>query len=408
MSIPATDTGMATSGRHRSAARALNVAFFTPSARGGHPRYSQALLGALAELGETGAVRPSLVTSVDLAPEHRVSAYPIHAVLPRLIHRSEFRDVLQWVGARLAHYPSRERHFLQWVERQPDLDLIHFQEHTPWLAPRLFRTLRRRGIAVVETVHNIFLHRYWTAAHRLAHDRLERAAWRECDALIVHTEGLRRELSSFLGPRHPPIHVTPHAVWRVPGAPRRAEEPSETNLLGPLLFFGVIRPNKGLLVLLKAMEHLPERTLVVAGMFDSPDHREKVRREIDLRLPGRVELHDGFVSDEEAAEFFDRCSVVVLPYTAFASQSGVLHQALAHGRPVVVSEVGALGESVREWGAGEVVPPGDDRALAEAIARLLRPEAYCAAAEAVARVRGGLTWASMAEATLDVYRSVLA
>jgi glycosyltransferase involved in cell wall biosynthesis len=247
------------------------------------------------------------------------------------------------------------------------------------------------------------LHRYWNRWHHFTHDSLERAAWRRCDALIVHTDGLREALSSFLGRHHPPIHVTPHAVWSGSSASARIPE----SPAGPLLFFGVIRPNKGLHVLLKAMEHLPESRLVVAGASESTDYRESIQAMVDRLPPGCVEVRDRFISESEAADLFNTCSLVVLPYTSFAAQSGVLHQAVAHGRPVVVSDVGALGESVREWGVGKVVPPNDDRALAEAIARALRPEAYRVAATAAARVRDALTWASMAEATLDVYRSVV-
>ena len=70
---------------------------------------------------------------------------------------------------------------------------------------------------------------------------------------------------------------------------------------------------------------------------------------------------------------FERSRLVILPYTYFASQSGVLHQALAFGRPVVATDVGALGECVRQWGIGPVVPPNDERALAEGIERALEP-----------------------------------
>jgi glycosyltransferase involved in cell wall biosynthesis len=70
-------------------------------------------------------------------------------------------------------------------------------------------------------------------------------------------------------------------------------------------------------------------------------------------------------------DLFGQASVVVLPYTAFASQSGVLHDAYAQGRPVIVTDVGALGETVREDGTGLVVPAGDAAALTEAIEQLL-------------------------------------
>jgi glycosyltransferase involved in cell wall biosynthesis len=170
----------------------------------------------------------------------------------------------------------------------------------------------------------------------------------------------------------------------------------------------MIRPNKGLHVLLRAMERLPGCTLTVAGCPEEAGYFGRVR-ELAAELPeGRVEWVPRFVDESEIAGFFDRSHLVVLPYTEFPSQSGVLHQAAAHGRPVVASDVGGLGESVRRWGIGEAVPPNDPAALADAVSRALRPESYRAAADATARVRDKLTWAHTAEATLDVYRAVVA
>jgi glycosyltransferase involved in cell wall biosynthesis len=120
-----------------------------------------------------------------------------------------------------------------------------------------------------------------------------------------------------------------------------------------------------------------------------------------------VELIDRYIGDEEVADLFDRSRLVILPYTNFTAQSGVLHLALAHGRPVVATDVGALGECVRLWGIGQVAPPCDERSLAGAIERSLDRAAYDAAIEAIARVRGDLTWTRMAEATIDVYRSIV-
>ena len=112
------------------------------------------------------------------------------------------------------------------------------------------------------------------------------------------------------------------------------------------------------------------------------------------------------IPEESVSGFFSRARLVILPYTSFASQSGVLHLAMAHARPVVVTEIGALGESVRRWRVGEVVPPGDAAGLADGIERALTPARYAAAVEASARVRNESTWARMAQTTIAVYRSV--
>ncbi len=381
----------------------LTVCMYCPTASGGHPLYARELLTALADLGRDRDVAVELVTARDLDDEHRVADYPIRDILPAKAPRRAFASTAAWAMSRLAYFPRRERAFLDWVTSRPDLGLIHFQDCCPPLAPAHFRRLRRRGLALVFTVHNIRLHFYKNALHQVVRDTSMRSAWRACHALLVHTEGLRRDLAEFLGTGHPPIHVVPHGVWSVAG-----RVPGRTvNRRPRLLFFGAIRPNKGLHVLLRAMQDLPECDLTVAGPSEDARYLGAAR-ELALRLPpGRVELIDRYVSEDEMAGLFARSDLLMLPYTSFAAQSGVLYQALAHGVPVVATDVGGLGESIRQWGIGEVVPPGDERALAGAVGRMLDPARHRAAVEAIDRARDEMTWTASARATLDVYRSLV-
>lgn len=388
------------------AARGLRVCMYTAEARRGHARYTRDLLTALAAVGARRGAEVELVTGRDLAPEFRTSDYPIHAILPPLEGRSTFRSTLGWAASRVAHYVGRDGSFLRWVAARPGLDLVHVQEYTPWLAPGHFRRLRRGGVGVVATVHNIANYGHASRSYVRLTRRCWRAGWRACSALVVHTEGLRGALAEFLGPGHPPVFVTPHAVWLERAAPPGPAEPPAPGEPARLLFFGMIRPNKGLHVLLRALEALPGCRLTVVGEPEDSAYLDEIRAQAAALGGGRVELVARYVGEGEIAGFFDRSHLVALPYTEFAAQSGVLHQAVAHGRPVVATAVGGLGESVAAWGVGPVVAPGDDRALAEGVARALRPEAYRAAAAATARVRDELTWTKMAEATLDVYRTV--
>ena len=139
----------------------LHVCMYTPSSAGGHALYTQELLTALAEVGPGRGIAPELVTSEDLAAAHRTSAYPIHPILPRLTPRREYSTALAWAWSRMIHYTRLEQTFLDWLAGRQDLNLIHFQEYTRWLAPRHFRELRRRGLAIVLTVHNILAHSYY-------------------------------------------------------------------------------------------------------------------------------------------------------------------------------------------------------------------------------------------------------
>src|SRR5689334_18649035 len=184
----------------------LKVCMYTPTARGGHALYAQELLTALAEVGPPRGVSAELVTCENLAPENRTDRYPIHPILPRIVPRKEFSTPLAWAASRVTYYSRRERIFLDWVASRGDLDVIHFQEYTPWLAPRDCRRLRRRGLKLAFTVHNIQVHFFKNYLYKVVRDASLRSAWRGCDALLVHSEGLREALADFLGPGHPPIH----------------------------------------------------------------------------------------------------------------------------------------------------------------------------------------------------------
>ncbi len=388
--------------------RPLNVCMYTPSASGGHARYTHELLSAVAELGRAQEVSPSLVTSVDLDANYRKAPYPIYDILPPLVHRSAFRGTLSWGTSRIHHYYKRDSGFLKWVQEHPkESQGIHFQEYATWLAPQHFRWLKARGRRLFFTVHNIYPHRRLPGALHPLYRYWMRAAWRQCDALLVHTADLRGRLAEFLGAGHPPIFVTPHGVWKAAGGTQAATMSIEERVRRRrLLFFGVVRQNKGLPVLLRAMESLDDCTLTVAGAFEDVGYRDHVRGLIDRLPPGQVELIDGFVEDEHLAQLFGQSDLLVLPYTSFAAQSGVLHDALAYGLPVVASDVGSLGESVRRWSIGEVVAPNDVPGLAEAIRSMLVAHRYSVASRAVEEVRENLSWERTAEATLEAYRSV--
>ena len=100
-----------------------------------------------------------------------------------------------------------------------------------------------------------------------------------------------------------------------------------------------------------------------------------------------------------------RAAAVVLPYRQLDS-SGVLATAIGYGRPVVVTDVGSLGEIVREFKAGEVVPVDDPKALAEACARLLEPKTLAAAAAGAKKAAKALTWEHSAAEHDRLYREV--
>jgi glycosyltransferase involved in cell wall biosynthesis len=297
---------------------------------------------------------------------------PLSTRLLRSAPRARFRLALKGVE----YLPSIWR-LLRRVERL-DPEVVHLQ----WLPrPELdVRWLPRLGRPTVLTAHDVF-------------PRRDRAlpAWHRAlglvDRVIVHSERAVEQLREF----HP--ELIRHPVFK--GKP-----------LGPphgktLLFFGLIREYKGLDVLLRALPKIPDARLIVAG--DPLDPVEPLQR---LTEADRVEWRLRFIAEPEVAELMEQAAVVVLPYRKLDS-SGVLATAIGYRRPVVVSDVGSLGEIVREFGAGLVVPPGDESALGDACASLLSdPGALAKAYEGAAKAASELTWEASAQEHERVYGEI--
>ena len=249
----------------------------------------------------------------------------------------------------------------------PDLLIYHWWH--PAFGPSLrylSRRAKNRGARVVAVCHN-----------HLPHERIPFARWMtrrtlsEADVVIALSDWTAerlKELAPSLRIRslqHPPFLYEPS-----PGAARewsRRARPGDPTIL----FFGYVRPYKGLEDLVRSMSHVrrrfPDAVLVVAGPFLErvATYRRLAER---LGVADAVRLLDGYVPNEEVPAVYSLADVVALPYRS-ATQSGVLPQARAAGKRVVATAVGGVPESA---GPGVVlVPPRDPRALAEGIAEAL-------------------------------------
>lgn len=382
---------------------------YTPTTTGGHPRYTAELLTALIGSDPDGTLDVSLVTGENLDPAFETSAYPIHKILPSLKPRASFSSRLSHIGSRLAHYWNRERHFAEWLSNRDKAAIVHLQEVTYWTGDLDIRRLKRGGITVFHTVHNVRWHEHpWYLPPALA-DRIRRPALRACDGLMVHSERLKQNLSDMLGPGHPPIFVTPHGAWSGSNSRQEAASIDERLALKHLLFFGIVRHYKGVHVLLDVLRKLPsDYTLTIAGEPTTGEYHEHLRTKVETFAPGRVEFIDRFVDDAEIPDLFAKSTLLILPYVNFDAQSGVLHDAISRGLPVVGTDVGAIGVSIREWKIGEVVEPGSVDGLARGIERMFDRETYASALDGIEAAREELSWERTASATCEAYRAVYA
>ena len=194
--------------------------------------------------------------------------------------------------------------------------------------------------------------------------------FRRADAHVVHSDYDRELVCGRYGLDPAGVAVIPHAVYHHYAGGRRTREAPEGCC--NLLFFGVIRPYKGLEDLVRAFELIPEGELdrywltVVGETWEG--HDEPL--ELIARSPraDRITLVNRYVTDEEADGWFGGADIVVLPYHR-SSQSGPLHMAFAYGLPVVATSVGGLPEAAAEYAGSVLVPPRDPAALLAGIAQ---------------------------------------
>ena len=198
------------------------------------------------------------------------------------------------------------------------------------------------------------------------------------DVAIVHSEQDRKKLLDLLPRAH--VHVTHHPTYRVfaenaPTASQARKELHLDNDTPVILFFGFVRPYKGLNYLIEALPTVLERLevhLLIAGEFwDSAETYLDLIQ--SLQLENHVTLVDQYVPNEEVGVYFASADLVALPYVD-ATQSGIVQMAFGFGVPVLTTTVGGLGEAVHDGVTGLLVRPRDSQALASAILRYFREQ----------------------------------
>jgi glycosyltransferase involved in cell wall biosynthesis len=116
----------------------------------------------------------------------------------------------------------------------------------------------------------------------------------------------------------------------------------------------------------------------------------------------------GYLPQGEVDRAYGDATIAIFPYKPGLDQSGTLLRALGAGVPAVAYDVGGLGENVRRFGAGRVVPSGDVEAMAAAVRELLEDPAAMSEARAGARrARDTLTWDASARLHIELYRELV-
>lgn len=346
------------------------------------------------DLAATGEIDVTLVTPSGAAPSFaaRLGGKVAVRTLPqRRIREPANRLLVGELGALLDEL---------------EVDVVHYQVGgDPWLARAVQRSCRTKNHRrpLVCTLHEVRDRwrdedHWWSVIGR-------RIALTASAHVIVLTE-TTGTLLQRRARRLPPLSVIPHGEtgsWFVSPGAAAPEEPRPPHFL----FFGRIRPYKGVDLLIEASRPVgaahDDFRLVIAGAGATE------RELFPAGTPSWVELRLGHIADHEVGALFDGVRAVVLPYRN-ASQSGIAANALGLGCPVVTFDVGGLAEAVSHGENGLVVPGGSVRALTQAIELLTTDDDRARGLRAGAARSAGLLATErrrIAERTLAVYLTVV-
>lgn len=252
---------------------------------------------------------------------------------------------------------------------------------------------------------------------RLYVKALIRPLLRMADAYAVHSEYDRRALGDRYALGSKPVAVVPvgsydHLIVRAdsveaaegntesqPNQGRRCGRGAAAGDAGAtrILYFGTIRPYKGVEYLIEAFNSLSAAEasqFILEIVGETWEHWTRPAELIDSSPhKDRIAFVNRYVHDDEVGDFFERADAVVLPYLR-SSASGPLHMAMSYGLPVAVSSVGGLTEAAQSYAGVRFLRPADIDDLRSALLDLpsltgssyADPHSWEKSAEALARV----------------------
>lgn len=286
--------------------------------------------------------------------------------------------------------------FLRIKHVRPDLVIlpwwVSFWLPQFWTITTLLRIFTRSKILFI--CHNVIEH------ESTIFDKLStKLVLRNGDYFIVHSgedfENLRKILPG--ADIKQSFHPT-YEVFRA-GSVSKEEARKQLDVEGnTILFFGFVRPYKGLRYLLEAFPAIVKQVnaqLLIVGEFWEGE--EKYRAHIERSgLKDKVRIVNRYIPNEEVGTYFAAADLVVLPYTS-ATGSGIVQAAFGCYKPVISTNVGCLPQMIEHGKTGFVIPAEDSHAIAEAVVAFYQEDREEEFVENIIREKEKFSWARMVE-----------
>ncbi len=245
----------------------------------------------------------------------------------------------------------------QIMREKPDLIIVRYW--IPFLGPCLGTILKivhwNRHTKVISIVDNMIPHE-----KRLGDTLFTKYFASSIDGFVTMSEKVKNDVKLF---SHKPTLVSPHPIFDHFGSTIPTLQARTQLGLGEndkiILFFGYIRKYKGLDLLIQAMkdiriQQLGIRLLVVGEFYDAA--QPYIDLVNDLALQNQITFYDQFVPDQEVTNYVSAADFIIQPYKN-ATQSGVTPLAYHFSKPMLVTNVGGLADTVPHLKVGVVTEP---------------------------------------------------
>lgn len=267
-------------------------------------------------------------------------------------------------------------------------DIFHIQWENKFIIfDRIFLGFyyKMLGKKVVFTAHNIDTQAREGKSSLINRMTLKFFYW-VVDNIIVHTQGMQQELIANFKVEKNKIKIIPHGINNRVSKKGISQEDARSKIgisvnSKVILFFGYIRPSKGLDLLLQSLERLVKDDsnylLIVAGSTELySDYFAQVENFVlQNSLSSNVLFQICFVPDSAVEQYFMAADCLVLPYRTIF-QTGVIFLSYRFGLPVIVTDVGQLRDDIVEGFTGFVCLPNDSEELAQKIKLYFTSDLY--------------------------------
>jgi glycosyltransferase involved in cell wall biosynthesis len=248
---------------------------------------------------------------------------------------------------------------------KPDVVLITWID--PYLFP-LFKSIELflpKSTKLIFICHNVFPHK-----HRMFAKQLAKSCFKRANGFITHAASETKDLLVLMPDATHVQAYLPAYTLKSSGKSIKEELKLRDNTL---IFFGYVRPYKGLRHLLKALPLILKKVdidLLIVGEFWE-DKKMYLKIIDELGISKHVKIVDKYVPNEDIGRYFAAADVAVLPYES-GTQSAVVQVAYAHDTPIISTKVGGLAETVFDGKTGYLVEPCNEQALANAIIKFYK------------------------------------